>query len=253
MSSLLFGIEPLGPRGLCHRDRRHPRGRGARELPAGAARGDDRSDRDAQGGVGDFMNIIGFVDSVGRDLRYALRGLARRPAFTFAAVRHARARHRRDDGDLQRRLLRADQAAAVSEFGRARADQACRRVAAICRPRRSLYLTYRNENGTFADIGVWQGGFRDADRPRRARARARAARLPRHAASARRAAAARTLVHGSGARARGRGAGAGHSLACVLATALRRRRSGRRARALGRCRSRRKSSASCRPISRSST
>ena len=32
------------------------------------------------------MNIIGFVDSVGRDLRYALRGLARRPAFTFAAV-----------------------------------------------------------------------------------------------------------------------------------------------------------------------
>ena len=32
------------------------------------------------------MSIIGFVDSVGRDLRYALRGLARRPAFTFAAV-----------------------------------------------------------------------------------------------------------------------------------------------------------------------
>ena len=32
------------------------------------------------------MSIIGFVDSVGRDLRYALRGLPRRPAFTFAAV-----------------------------------------------------------------------------------------------------------------------------------------------------------------------
>ena len=32
------------------------------------------------------MSIIGFVDSVGRDLRYALRGLSRRPAFTFAAV-----------------------------------------------------------------------------------------------------------------------------------------------------------------------
>src|SRR5678815_3525208 len=32
------------------------------------------------------MSIAGFVDSVGRDLRYALRGLARRPAFTFAAV-----------------------------------------------------------------------------------------------------------------------------------------------------------------------
>ncbi len=32
------------------------------------------------------MSIIGFVDSIARDLRYALRGLARRPAFTFAAV-----------------------------------------------------------------------------------------------------------------------------------------------------------------------
>src|SRR5688572_32337937 len=32
------------------------------------------------------MSIIGFVDSVGRDLRYALRGLRRRPGFTLAAV-----------------------------------------------------------------------------------------------------------------------------------------------------------------------
>lgn len=33
------------------------------------------------------MNTMGFIDSVGRDLRFALRGLARRPAFTLAAVR----------------------------------------------------------------------------------------------------------------------------------------------------------------------
>lgn len=32
------------------------------------------------------MNIALFFDSIGRDLRYALRGLTRRPAFTFAAV-----------------------------------------------------------------------------------------------------------------------------------------------------------------------
>jgi len=32
------------------------------------------------------MKIMAFFDSLGRDLRYALRGLARRPAFTFAAV-----------------------------------------------------------------------------------------------------------------------------------------------------------------------
>ncbi len=32
------------------------------------------------------MSVIGFVDSVGRDLRHALRTLPRRPTFTFAAV-----------------------------------------------------------------------------------------------------------------------------------------------------------------------
>src|SRR5258706_2462894 len=32
------------------------------------------------------MSIIGFLDSVGRDLRHAFRALLRRPAFTFAAV-----------------------------------------------------------------------------------------------------------------------------------------------------------------------
>ena len=38
--------------------------------------------------VGGFaaMSIIGFLDSVGHDVRRALRGLLRRPAFTFAAV-----------------------------------------------------------------------------------------------------------------------------------------------------------------------
>jgi putative ABC transport system permease protein len=32
------------------------------------------------------MSIAGFFDSIGRDLRYALRGLSRRPGFTLAAV-----------------------------------------------------------------------------------------------------------------------------------------------------------------------
>jgi predicted permease len=32
------------------------------------------------------MNVVGFVDSVGRDLRHTLRTLPRRPSFTFAAV-----------------------------------------------------------------------------------------------------------------------------------------------------------------------
>ena len=32
------------------------------------------------------MSVIDFFDSVGRDLRHALRGLRRRPAFTLATV-----------------------------------------------------------------------------------------------------------------------------------------------------------------------
>ena len=32
------------------------------------------------------MSVIGFVDSVGRDVRHALRTLPRRPTFTFAAI-----------------------------------------------------------------------------------------------------------------------------------------------------------------------
>jgi putative ABC transport system permease protein len=102
------------------------------------------------------MNILGFVDSVGRDLRYALRGLSRRPAFTFAAVltlalgigattaifsvvysvlikplpypnshELVRIRHANERGDYSATSI--------------------------------LYLTYRNENTTFADIGVWRG------------------------------------------------------------------------------------------------
>src|SRR5687767_977543 len=101
------------------------------------------------------MSIIGFVDSVGRDLRFALRGLARRPAFTFAAVvtlaigigattaifsvvysvlikplsypdsgELVRIRHTNPRGDLDANSLQ--------------------------------YLNYRNENETFADIGVWR-------------------------------------------------------------------------------------------------
>ena len=51
MSSLLFGIEPMDPAAYVAAIGVIARGRGARELPARAARGDDRSDRNAQGGV----------------------------------------------------------------------------------------------------------------------------------------------------------------------------------------------------------
>ena len=118
------------------------------------------------------MNIVGFVDSLGRDLRYALRGLSRRSAFTFAAVltlaigigattaifsvvysvlikplpypnsdELVRIRHVNDRGDMSATSI--------------------------------LYLTYRNENGSFTDIGVWRedsATLTDRGQPERVRA-----------------------------------------------------------------------------------
>jgi predicted permease len=118
------------------------------------------------------MSMIGFVDSVGRDLRFALRGLARRPAFTFAAVvtlalgigattaifsvvysvlikplpypkadELVRIRHNEIDGDLP-----------FSE---------------------TMYVTYRDENRTFASIGLWDESdatLTDRGEPERVRA-----------------------------------------------------------------------------------
>jgi predicted permease len=106
------------------------------------------------------MSIVGFFDSIGRDLRYALRGLPRRPAFTFAAVltlalgigattaifsvvysvlikplpyRNAdelvRIRHTATSG-----INFSDQSSSTSP---------------------SMYFTYRDENRTLAEIGLW--------------------------------------------------------------------------------------------------
>ncbi len=103
------------------------------------------------------MSVIDFVDSVARDLRYALRGLSRQPAFTLAAVVTlalgigattaifsvvysvlirplaypdsedlVRIRHVGDRGDIS--------------------------------ASREMYFTYRAESRTFADVGIWQGG-----------------------------------------------------------------------------------------------
>jgi putative ABC transport system permease protein len=104
------------------------------------------------------MHMTDFFDSLGRDLHHALRGVARRPAFTFAAVftlalgigattaifsvvysvlikplpypnaqELVSIRHREIDGELP-----------SSE---------------------TMYLTYRDENRTFADIGLWQDNY----------------------------------------------------------------------------------------------
>ena len=184
------------------------------------------------------MNIIGFVDSVGRDLRHALRSLPRRPAFTFAAVltlalgigattaifsvvysvlikplpypnadELVRIRHSAagiSSSDLQ---FRADDVLHVP-----------RREPDVCRDRPVA------------------GRRRDADR--RAASRSACARFESRTARFRRSACSRCADVGSRKQEHGpaaEGPVPGHPLSRVLATAIRRRRSGARARALDRC------------------
>ncbi len=109
------------------------------------------------------------------------RGSLARPALRRARVRQAarlrghgrpdpRARHRRDDGDLQRRLLGADQTSAVPERRRAREAPA-----QLCGPVRRCRLRaddVRHVPRREPDLRRHRfvaGGVRDADRRRRAR------------------------------------------------------------------------------------
>ncbi len=104
------------------------------------------------------MNIIGFVDSVGRDLRFALRGLARRPTFTFATVLTLALGIGATTAIFSvvysvlikplpypnaEELVRIRHAASGINFDDLSTDP-------------TMYLTYRSENRTFASIGLWQ-------------------------------------------------------------------------------------------------
>src|SRR5688572_9571347 len=105
------------------------------------------------------MSIMGFVDSVGRDVRYALRMLARRPTFTFAAVLTLalglgattaifsvvysvllKPLPYPDSGELVR--IRHSATVAADDLGSSTTQ----------------YLTYRAENRSFAEIGMWSDG-----------------------------------------------------------------------------------------------
>ena len=87
--------------------------------------------------------------------------LPRPPELHVCRGAHARARHRRDDGDLQRRLFGAPEAAAVSKFRRARAHQA--QLDGPQQPRRSRdprrRCTSRTATRTarLPSIGMWSG------------------------------------------------------------------------------------------------
>ena len=107
------------------------------------------------------MSVTGFVDSVGRDLRHALRTLPRRPDVHVRRDPHARARNRRDHGDLQRRLF----GAASSRCPIRIRTSSCGSGTTLPRSAPSdltssptMYFTYRDENRTLAEIGFWTNG-----------------------------------------------------------------------------------------------
>src|SRR5688572_14291105 len=106
------------------------------------------------------MNIIGLIDSVGRDLRYALRGLARRPAFTFAAVVTLAV-----GIGATTAIFSVVYSVLIKPLPYPNSDELVRiRHGAPginsddLGSSPTMYFTYRDENRTFASVGQWQEG-----------------------------------------------------------------------------------------------
>jgi putative ABC transport system permease protein len=104
------------------------------------------------------MNVHGFVDSVGRDLRHALRGLPRRPAFTLAAVLTLAL-----GIGATTAIFSVVYSVLIKPLPYPNADELVRirnRAPGInledLQASSNMYLTYREENRTFADVGLWQ-------------------------------------------------------------------------------------------------
>jgi putative ABC transport system permease protein len=103
------------------------------------------------------VNIISFADSVGRDLRYALRGFARRPAFTFAAVFTLAL-----GLGATTAIFSVVYSVLIKPLPYPNADELVR-IKHLVRPggntdlttAPSMYFTYRDENRTLAEIGLW--------------------------------------------------------------------------------------------------
>ena len=122
------------------------------------------------------MSIIGFFDSVARDLRYALRGLAQRPTFTFAAVLTLAL-----GIGATTAIFSVVYSVLIKPLPYPNAEELVRiryRAAAIPNSgfgssEPSMYFTYRDENRTLAGIGLWQASdatLRDLGEPERVRA-----------------------------------------------------------------------------------
>ena len=104
------------------------------------------------------MSIIGFIDSLGRDLRYAVRGLTRRPAFTLAALITLAL-----GIGATTAIFSVVYSVLIKPLPYPNANELVQiRYSAEGYPSLpsppSLYFTYRDESRTFASIGLWQPG-----------------------------------------------------------------------------------------------
>jgi predicted permease len=104
------------------------------------------------------MTVSDFVDSIGRDLHYALRGLPRRPAFTLAAVLTLAV-----GIGATTAIFSVVYSVLIKPLPYPNADELVRiRYSAPginlpdLQASSNMYLTYREESRAFADIGLWQ-------------------------------------------------------------------------------------------------
>ena len=106
------------------------------------------------------MSIIGLVDSVGRDVRHALRTLPRKPAFTLAAIATLALGIGATTAIFSvvySVLLKPLPYPDAGELVRIRHSSATLGTADL-QSQPSMYLTYRDENRAFAEVGFWGDG-----------------------------------------------------------------------------------------------
>jgi len=109
-----------------------------------------------------MMNTIGVLDSLGRDLRYAFRGMRRRPTFTLAAlltlalgIGANTAVFSVVNGVLLKPLPYPNPEELVSLWNRAPGLNS-----GDIPMSPSMYFTYREQSRTFQNIGLWTTGGR---------------------------------------------------------------------------------------------
>jgi len=113
------------------------------------------------------VSVIGFIDSVGRDVRHALRTLPRRPAFTFAAIFTLALGIGATTAIFSvvySVLIKPLPYPSSDELVRIRHNASAYGTGDLASST-SMYFTYRAENRTLAEIGMWSDGGETLTRP----------------------------------------------------------------------------------------